>query len=406
MWKIRRAVFLRSATDRFFDIRRHSFLNNGAEAYKIAAEMSQHTTPSPSSPPEKTASFLGEGARTLITTAAAFIVLYGLKTTREVAVPIVMAIFLAIISYPITVSLRRLLRLHWLAVAFTVIVDIGVVFGLFRLVKFLAADMRVTLQSNLLQQIEIKFNAFMQWLDQWGLGEHARSLIESPQSLIDPQQILSLSQTLTGQIVSYMSLTTLVLILMTFLLGEAPLFCRNFNSLPNSIQGKSKMEAALRGIQKYLFIKTLASICTGLLAWWLCELMHVPFAFLWGFVACALNYIPTIGSIAAAVPPVLLALVLGDWGSMLVVAGGYLAINFAIGNGIEPLFLGKQFGIATSVVLLSVIVWGWVWGPFGMLLAVPFTVLTKLALENSVDLHWVAAIIADNNSSDQPNKKS
>ena len=92
----------------------------------------------------------------------------------------------------------------------------------------------------------------------------------------------------------------------------------------------------------------------------------------------------------------MLAFVLGDLGDGLIVAAGYIFINFMIGNGIEPLFLGRQFGIATSVVLLSVLLWGWVWGPCGMLLAVPISVMIKLALENSHDLAWVAALIDDN----------
>lgn len=332
----------------------------------------------------------------MFTAAAAFIVLFGLKYTSDFTIPIVLATFLAIISYPITDALRRYIRLpHWLAVTCTVVFDMGVIYGLISLIKFLAADVKSTLQGDFLQHIMTKYAAFLQWMDQLGVGEYARTLLDSPLQLINPQQLISLSQSLTGRVLSFMSITTVVLILMTFILGEAPLFYRNFERLPNSIQGKGKVIDALRGMQKYLIIKTLASISTGLLAWGLCHVMQVPFAFLWGFVACVLNYIPTVGSIVAAIPPILLALVLKDWGGMLVVTGGYLAINFAIGNGIEPLFLGKQFGIATTVVLFSVLIWGWVWGPIGMLLAVPFTVLTKLALENSVDLHWVATIIDD-----------
>ena len=111
--------------------------------------------------------------------------------------------------------------------------------------------------------------------------------------------------------------------------------------------------------------------------------------------------IPTIGSIVAAIPPIVLAIIMGDVSDVVIVSAGYIAINFAIGNGIEPLFLGKEFGIATSVVLLSVIIWGWVWGPCGMLLAVPITVMLKLAFENSRDLYWVAAIIDDHPNTDE-----
>lgn len=339
---------------------------------------------------------LGDGARALLTVAAAIIVIFGLREARDLLVPIMMACFLAIISYSLTDILRRYLRFpHWLAVTFTVIVDCGVIFGIISLIKFLAADMRSTLQGDLVTRFAEKFNQVMAWIDQLGMGEEARKLVESPQDIINPQQLLSISQAITGQVLSFMSVCTLVLVLMTFLLGEAPLFRRNFRNLPNSVQGKNEMIAAMRGVQRYLFIKTIASACTGGLAWWLCAAMDVPFAFLWGFVAYVLNYIPTIGSIVAAIPPVLMALLLGSWGDAFIVTGGYIAINFAIGNGIEPLFLGRQFGIATSVVLLSVLLWGWIWGPLGMLIAVPITVLVKLALKNSPDLSWVALIIDD-----------
>lgn len=342
----------------------------------------------------------GEGARFLLTAAAAIVVLFGLREARTLIVPIMMAVFLAIISYSVTDLLRCRLRFpHWLAVLATMVVDCGILYAVVALIRFLAMDMKNTLQGDIMAKFKEKFNAVMEQMDTWGIGEQARQVVNSPEQIIDPQQILSGAQAVTSQMVSLLSVATLVLILMTFLLGEAPLFMRNFRGLPNSIQGKSKVISALKGIQRYLFIKTVASSCTGLLVWGLCAVMNVPFAFLWGVVACVLNYIPTIGSIVAAIPAILLALLLNDFGNAFIVALGYILINFAIGNGIEPLFLGKQFGIATSVVLLSVLLWGWVWGPCGMLLAVPITVLLKLALENSHDLYWVAAIIDDNNKS-------
>lgn len=349
--------------------------------------------------PPKTQPLLGEGARALITAAAAFIVLFALKYSRDFAVPIVMAVFLATVSYPLTDFLRRILRFpHWLAVIFSVLVDIVLIFAVASLIKYLAADVVSTLSGSFPQQLADKYTEILATMDKWGIGDQVRELIQSPLSFIDTQYIISLSQLLTGRAISFLALTTLVLILMTFLLGEAPLFKRNFSRMPNSVQNKLKLISALKGIQRYLLIKTIASLCTGLLAWWLCHLTNIPFAFLWGVVAYVLNYVPTIGSIVATTPPILLAFVFGDWSSALIVAGGYLAINSAIGNGIEPLFLGKQFGIATSVVLFSVLIWGWVWGPLGMLLAVPITMFAKLALECSVDLRWVAAFIDDNPS--------
>lgn len=349
----------------------------------------------------------GEGARFLLTAACALIILFGLREARDLLLPIVMAIFLAVISYSMTDILRRWLRFpHWLAVFFTVVADAGLIYAAGSLIKFLAADMKTTFEGVFMTQMQEKYQGIMAFLNEWGYGAEAQQFIHNPQEYINPKIILSLSQSLGSQVISMTSVTTLVLVLMTFLLGEAPLFMRNFRSLPNSVQGKSKVIDALKSIQRYLFIKTIASATTGLLAWWLCQTMNVPFAFLWGLVAFLLNYIPTIGSIVAAIPPILLGLILGDLGDGVVVALGYVIINFAIGNGIEPLFLGKQFGIATSVVLLSVLLWGWVWGPCGMLLAVPITVMLKLALENSRDLYWVAAIIDDNSTPSSEDSKN
>lgn len=353
-------------------------------------------------------SVMGDGARALLVAAAAFIVLFGLKYTREMTAPIVLAAFLAIVSYPIIDLMRRGIRFpHWLAVTCTVVVDMAVLYGLVCLMKFLTADMKATLQGDFMPHLKSRVNDLLDLANKLPFHEQLHSLFDSQTNLlniVNSQQIIAFSQSLTGQVLSFMSVTVLVLILMTFMLGEAPLFRRNLNNLPNSLQGKLKVLDALRGVQKYLIIKTLASVSTGLLAWALCHCMKVPFAFMWGFVACALNFIPTIGSIVAAIPPILLALIMLDWGSMFIVAGGYMGINFVIGNGIEPLFLGKQFGMATSMVLISVIVWGWVWGPIGMLLAVPITMFLKLAMEHSTDLQWVAAIIDDAAHSEPQNK--
>lgn len=347
--------------------------------------------------------YLKDGAGVLLTLAAIIIVLLGLQQARSVVVPVMMASFLAIISYSITVALRRYLKFpHWLAVTFTVLVDSAIIYGIFMLIRFLAADMRATLQGDLIARFNAKYDEIMMTLDRIGIGDHARSLISAPGDIFNAQVLLSLTQTLTG----FMTTTTLVLVLMTFLLGETPLFRRNLDRLNTSSEGKEKVVRAVMGIQRYLFIKTVASAVTGLLAWGLCAWMNVPFAFLWGLVAYLLNYIPTIGSIVAAIPPILLAMLLGTWGETFIVAGGYLAINSAIGNCLEPLFMGKEFGISTSVVLLSVLLWGWVLGPCGMLLAVPLSVLLKLAMENSQDLAWIAKLIDDKGAAAQADNQA
>lgn len=352
--------------------------------------------------PQVSAHILGDGARLLIVVAMSLIIYFGARELRDIIVPVMAAGFLAIISYSITDIFRRVLRFpHWLAVIATMLIDFGLIFGIISLINFLISDFITILQGDITVRFAEKFDVVMSWMREHNLEEHARSLVKSPQDIFDSQQIIKFTQTLTGQVLGFMSTSALVLILMTFFLGEAPLFHRNLDKLPHRSDGKSQFLHAIMGIQRYLFIKTVACVCTGLLSWGLCFILNVPFAFLWGVLAAVLNYIPTFGSIVAAIPPILLGLILNDWSTGFLVALGYLAINGLIGNGIEPLFLGRQFGISTSIVLLSVITWGWAFGPVGMLLAVPITVLIKLALEHSRDLSWIAVMISDTSANDR-----
>lgn len=119
----------------------------------------------------------------------------------------------------------------------------------------------------------------------------------------------------------------------------------------------------------------------------------IDYALLWGVLAFLLNFVPNIGSIIAAVPAVLLALIqLGPF-SALMTAMGYLIANMVMGNIIEPRYMGKGLGLSTLVVFLSLVFWGWVLGPVGMLLSVPLTMLMKIALESSDETRWLAILM-------------
>ena len=155
----------------------------------------------------------------------------------------------------------------------------------------------------------------------------------------------------------------------------------------------NRFRSISQDIQKYLGIKTAASAATGILATFTCVLFKIDFPLLWGLVAFLFNYVPAIGSILAGIPPVVLGLILhGFWPAVGVMAC-YLIVNVSIGNFLEPMLLGKRFGISTVIVILSVLFWGFIWGPVGMLLAVPLTMLVKVMLDNSSDLCWISALM-------------
>jgi predicted PurR-regulated permease PerM len=157
-------------------------------------------------------------------------------------------------------------------------------------------------------------------------------------------------------------------------------------------------------VQSYLFIKTILGIVTGaLIAIW-AAILGVDFALLWGLVAFLLNYIPNIGSIIAAVPACLLALIQLGPGPALALGAGYVVVNMVLGNVLEPMWMGRKLGLSTVVVFLSLVVWGWVWGPVGMLLSVPLTMIIKIMLEGSEEYH-VVAVLLDTGEADPPSTR-
>ena len=138
----------------------------------------------------------------------------------------------------------------------------------------------------------------------------------------------------------------------------------------------------------------MVSAATGLVLGLWASVMNLEFPLLLGLIALVLNYVPTVGSMIAAVPAVLLSIVLfGSVPHALGVAMGYVVVNVLFGNILEPNLLGRRLGLSTLVVILSLLFWGWAWGPLGALLSVPLTVMVKIWLENTHDLRWVAVLL-------------
>ena len=142
-----------------------------------------------------------------------------------------------------------------------------------------------------------------------------------------------------------------------------------------------------------MLIKTGTSLATGIIATVWLMILDVDYPLLWGFLTFLFNYVPTVGSIIAAVPPALLALIQFGFVSSLLSVAGYLFINISIGSILEPRILGHGLGLSTLVVFLSLLFWGWVFGPVGMVLSVPLTMTIKIALSNSESAKWISTIM-------------
>lgn len=157
----------------------------------------------------------------------------------------------------------------------------------------------------------------------------------------------------------------------------------------------TSLDAVATDVRAYVLTKTLISALTGLCVWLLLEAFGVEFAALWGLLAFPLNFIPTLGSIIASIPPVLVALVDSGMsgGGVVGVAFGLLAINGVIGSFLDPRYVGQAVKISPLVVFLSMLVWYSLWGPVGAVLAVPIMVSVKVYCSHVPGLEPIATLM-------------
>jgi predicted PurR-regulated permease PerM len=181
-----------------------------------------------------------------------------------------------------------------------------------------------------------------------------------------------------------------------FILLEASTFREKLRAaLGQTDDTYRELQNFLGNINRYMVIKTWISVATGVLTTAWLAVLGVDFPILLGFLAFLFNYVPNIGAFIAAVPAVLLALIgLGSSAAMLV-AGGLIAIHIVIGNILEPRYMGKGLGLSTLVVFLSLVFWGWVLGPVGMLLSVPLTMTIKIWLASHPQTAWLDTLLGE-----------
>lgn len=331
------------------------------------------------------------GASRFLTTAAALvIVVAGLHAAASLLVPLVLAVFLAVINLPVLQGLRRLRVPTPIAVLAVVLLTFGFL-GLVGLVGFASlTEIRgsLPLYIDRLQALE---HSLLDSLEERGVPVPSDVYAAV---LTEPSRILDLAGGLVRGAANLLSYTAIVILYVVFMLLEAAGFpARLRDTLGRVDADLSRYTQAIHDVQRYLLIKTLISLATGgLIALWL-WIIGVDFPLLWGAIAFLLNYIPNVGSLVAAAPAVLFALLQLGPGPAALAAAGYLAVNVVFGNVVEPQAMGRGFGLSTLVVIISLVFWGWLWGPVGMLLSVPLTVIVRIALEHTPDLIWLAKLL-------------
>ncbi len=326
--------------------------------------------------------------RVLVMAACFTIVVAGMKAAASILVPFLLAVFIAVISAPLFLALRRknvpagiALLLMVLILAVVGLIGVGVV--------------RASLNGFIrnLPKYQNRLRGQTEQVEQW-LEKRMGPLDQTATEVWNPQVAMRYLGTAASALKGVLTQTFLILLVVVFILLEAAILPAKVRALPQMTDATwDRLQTVVDEVRRYMSMKTAMSLLTGVLVTLLTAAVGVDYPVLLGLLAFVLNYVPNIGSIVAAVPGILLAFVESGLGIAAITAVGYVAVNVGISNFIEPRYMGRGLGLSPLVILLSMIFWGWVLGPVGMLLSVPLTMTAKIALENSEETRWIAMLM-------------
>lgn len=340
------------------------------------------------------------GGRALMIAASLVIVIAGVKAAKTLILPFLLAMFLAMVTLPLLNWMRDKRVPTPLAVLATLILALSIVVGLGVMIGGSISQIADEIPTYRERLEEISGGAIAQ-LEGLGLPVSQEAFTD----LVQPDRVWEYAQTGLKSIATALSNLFLVLLTIVFVLFEAAGIPAKLQKAFGHRRNTERYEKIKSEIQQYLRAKTVISLTTGLLVGVGLWIVGVDSPFLWASLAFVLNYIPSLGSIIAAVPPVLLAMVQLGPVQALVVAIIFIVVNVVLGNVAEPYLVGRKVGLSTLFVFLSLVFWGWVWGPVGMLLSVPLTMIVKIMLENTEDLRWIAILLGPAPAEEKPIKK-
>ncbi len=339
-------------------------------------------------PPAPGGLLTGPG-RFLILAASLVVIVAGMQSAVNIIIPFLLAVFLAIISTPALFWMKKRGISTFFAIFLIslVILAAGLMIG--TLLATSIADFTKTLPEYA-KKLEETFNLLIKWLESKGL-QAEKPLTDYLRP--DSTAAVKMMRELLAQLGTLLKNGFLIYLTMVFILMEASALPDKIRHALQSQETFENLSHIANNVKRYLALKTTLSLATGLLVMALLMMLKVNYAVVWGLIAFLLNFVPNIGSIIAAVPAVILALLQHGPVTSGLALLGYLVINISIGNFLEPRLMGQRMGLSTLVVFLSLIFWGWVLGPMGMLLSVPLTMAVKIVLQTNQETRWMAMML-------------
>lgn len=331
----------------------------------------------------------------LLAVIATILVFWALKATRPVVLPLTFALFFVTLFWPLYGWLAS--RTHrWLAVGVTFLALLATL-GLFVGAMGYAVDQVADGADRYADEFEALQARAAGWLGSLPGGAEARSADAGG-------ALVAAARRLLGDVWSVLGYLVLILALFVLALGELGDWKRKLRARfddPIPTETLDTAEEVAAQVQRFLLVQSATSVVTGVLTWLLCWALGVDFAFLWGLVALLLNFIPTLGSIVAILPPTAFALLqYGFAWQALAVLVGLALIQLVLGSYVDPKLQGRYLELSALVVLVSIVFWGWLWGLAGAFIATPITAAAVLACRHIEGAEWVHRLLTRADDSD------
>lgn len=332
-------------------------------------------------------------SRALLVTAAVIVIIAGMKQSAPLIVPFLLSVFIAVISFPLMCKLQQIGLNKGLSLTLVMLLVISIGVGITLLIGGSITDFS-RMMPEYQQKISAEWGQVLLWLK-----DHGISVADTVKDVIDPAAAVGLVSSILKGFGNVLADSFLIILTVVFILVEAAGLTQKFLSLNGKDAAQDLSEGLVfsqvfvEKVRHYMSMKTIISMITGVIIATALWLIGVDYPILWGVLAFMLNFVPNIGSIIAAVPAVLLTVVQLGVTPAILVAAVYVAVNVIIGSVIEPKYMGKGLGLSTLVVFVSLVFWGWVLGPVGMLLSVPLTITVKLALDSKPETQWLGHLL-------------
>lgn len=333
----------------------------------------------------------------LLGVTLAFGVLLGLHQLRDYVGPIFLALNLVLAAAPLQSWLVRRGAPRWLAATVSGGAVLTFLIAFFYALGWSIAEMVDELASGQYQQrYEELYAQGLELLSRFGVEQDR--LTEQLQGVLNPSALLGTLGGVLGNVTGVLGLLLTTVIVIFFLTMDSMSAGRRVDLVREQ---HPRLADALtsfgEGVRRYWVVTTVFGLIVAILDVVALLILGVPLAFAWGVLAFITNYIPNIGFVIGLVPPALMALLANGPMNALLVVIVYAVLNFVVQTIIQPKFTGDAVGVTPTVTFVSLIVWAWVLGPLGALLALPATLLVKaLLVDADPQARWTNALVAAN----------